>query len=143
MSKLKNGMVRLGDGVTTSTCWHMLVGAPGPGERGMVRYEGLVPMCGLCGMFGGGDHWTDQSGSDGLERAAERRHRVEMANLVLEPFGVRCTEWQGRLTVAGRTGCTLVVDHLGALWPAAEKLAGRAIDPLDPSVIERVEQRGP
>jgi hypothetical protein len=29
------------------------------------------------------------------------------------------------------------------LWPAAEKLAGRAIDPLDLKVIERVERRGP
>ena len=61
-------------------------------------------MCGLCGMFGGGDHWTDQSGTIGLERAAERRHRVAVANAVLEPFGVRCAEWQGRLTVSGRTG---------------------------------------
>ena len=97
-------------------------------------------MCGLCGMFGGGDHWTDQSGSEGLLRAAERRHRVAMANLILEPFGVRCTEWQGRLTVSGPTGRTLMADHLGALWPAAEKLAGRAIDPLDPAVIERLER---
>jgi hypothetical protein len=97
-------------------------------------------MCGLCGMFGGADHWTDQSGKEGPDRAAERRHRVEVANLVLEPFGVRCAEWQGRLTVSGRTGRSMVVDHLGALWPAAEKLAGRAIDPLDPAVIDRLER---
>ena len=97
-------------------------------------------MCGLCGMFGGGDHWTDQSGTIGLERAAERRHRVAVANAVLEPFGVRCAEWQGRLTVSGRTGRSTVVDHLGALWPAAEKMAGRPIDPLDLAVIERVER---
>ena len=98
-------------------------------------------MCGLCGMFGG-EHWTDQSGSDGLARAPEWRHRVAMANLILEPFGVRCAEWQGRLTVEGQTGRALVVDHLGALWPAAEKLAGRPIDPLDPVVIARAERRG-
>jgi hypothetical protein len=97
-------------------------------------------MCGLCGMFGGADHWTDQSGSLGLDWAAERRHRVEVANLVLEPFEVRCTEWHGRLTVSGRTGRSVVVDHLGALWPAAEKLAGRRIDPLDPAVIDRLER---
>ena len=99
-------------------------------------------MCGLCGMFGGGDHWTDQSGSDGLARAPEWRHRVAMANLILEPFGVRCADRQGRLTVEGQTGRALVVDHLGALWPAAEKLAGRPIDPLDPVVIARLERRG-
>ena len=98
-------------------------------------------MCGLCGMFGG-DHWTDQSGNDGPARAAERRHRVAMANLILEPFGVRCADRQGRLTVEGQTGRALVVDHLGALWPAAEKLAGRPIDPLDPVAIARLERRG-
>lgn len=97
-------------------------------------------MCGLCGMFGGADHWTDQSGGAGLERVAERRHRVEVANLVLRPFGVRCAEWQGRLTVSGQTGRSMVVDHLGGLWPAAEKLAGKAIDPLDPTLIERMER---
>jgi hypothetical protein len=97
-------------------------------------------MCGLCGMFGGADHWTDQAGGSALEQAAERRHRVEVANAVLEPFGIRCAEWQGRFTVAGRTGRSLIVDHLGALWPAAEKLAGRPIDPLDPAVILRAER---
>ena len=86
------------------------------------------------------DHWTDQAGGSALERMAERRHRVEAANAVLEPFGVRCAEWQGRFTVAGRTGRSLIVDHLGALWPAAEKLAGRPIDPLDPAVILRAER---
>ena len=59
---------------------------------------------------------------------------------MLEPFGVRCAEWQGRLTVSGRTGRSMVVGHLGALWPAAEKLAGRPIDPLVEAVIERVER---
>jgi hypothetical protein len=99
-------------------------------------------VCGLCGMFGGADHWTDRPGAAPLEQAAERRHRLGVANAVLEPFGVRCAEWQGRITVAGRTGRTLVVDHLGALWPAAERLAGRPIDPLDPAVIERAERLG-
>ena len=46
----------------------------------------------------------------------------------------------GSPDVNGRTGRSVVVDHLGALWPAAEKLAGRPIDPLDPAVIERVER---
>lgn len=97
-------------------------------------------MCGLCSMFGGADHWTEQSGASGSDRAAERRYRVEVASAVLELFGVGCAESQGRLTLSGPTGRSVVVDHLGALWPAAEKLAGRAIDPLDPAVIERVER---
>jgi len=35
-----------------------------------------------------------------------------------------------------------VVDHFGALWPAAERLAGRPCDPLDPEVIAAVEEMG-
>ena len=96
-------------------------------------------MCGLCGMFGVAEHWTDQAGDEAGRRAADRQHRVRVANLVLEPFGLRCADWQNRLTLTSRTGRSVVVDHLGALWPAAEKLAGRAIDPLDPEVVARIE----
>ena len=97
-------------------------------------------MCGLCSLFGDANHWTEQSGASRLDREAERHHRLEVANAVLELFGVACAESQGRLTLSGPTGRSVVVNDLGALWPAAEKLAGRAIDPLDPVVIERVER---
>ena len=90
-------------------------------------------------MFGAADHWTDQSGARCSDLAAERQHRVRVANEVLGVYGLRCAEWQGRFTVSGGTGRSLVVDHVGALWPAAEKLAGRPIDPLDPTVIARIE----
>jgi hypothetical protein len=96
-------------------------------------------MCGLCGMFGAADHWTNQSGAEAVQRMAERQHRVRVANEVLGVYRLRCGEWQGRFTVSSGTGRSLVVDHVGALWPAAEKLAGRPIDPLDPAVIARIE----
>jgi hypothetical protein len=103
-------------------------------------------MCGLCGMFGVAEHWTETSGAEVSKagaaaplRRAERQHQVRLANALLAPFGLRCADWQGRFTVTGRTGKSMVVDHLGALWPAAEKLAGRPIDPLDPLVIARAE----
>jgi hypothetical protein len=96
-------------------------------------------MCGLCGMFGAAEHWTDQAGGAAGQRPADRQHRVRVANQVLELFGLRCADWQNRFTLTSRTGRSVVVDHLGALWPAAEKLAGRPIDPLDPEVVARVE----
>lgn len=96
-------------------------------------------MCGLCGMFGVAEHWTDRSGAEGQRRRAERQHRVRVANEVLGLFGLRCADWQNRFTLTSRTGKSVVVDHLGALWPAAEKLAGRPIDPLDPELLARVE----
>ena len=96
-------------------------------------------MCGLCGMFGVAEHWTEQSGAENQQRRVDRQHRVRIANAVLELFGLRCADWQNRFTLASRTGRSMVVDNLGALWPAAEKLAGRTIDPLDPAVIAKVE----
>ncbi len=96
-------------------------------------------MCGLCGMFGAADHWTEQSGGGAVQQAAERQQRMRVANAVLSVYGLRCAEWQGRFTISGTAGRSLVVDHVGALWPAAEKLAGRPIDPLDPAVIARIE----
>lgn len=97
-------------------------------------------MCGLCGMFGVAEHWTDQSGAESQRRRVERQHRVRIANEILSLFGLRCADWQNRFTLTGPTGKSVVVDNLGALWPAAEKLAGRPIDPLDPAVIARIER---
>ena len=94
-------------------------------------------MCGLCGLFGVGGHWTD--GPGGSLGARERQQRTRAVNRVLAGHGLSCADWQGRLVLTGPTGKRAVVDHMGALWPAAEALAGRAIDPLDPAVIARME----
>jgi hypothetical protein len=41
-------------------------------------------------------------------------------------------DWSGSsYLLTGRTGRTAIVDTIADLWPAAERLAGRAIDPLD------------
>ena len=37
------------------------------------------------------------------------------------------------------TGKTEIVEDLGHLWTAAEKLLGRPCDPLDPELIDRLE----
>ena len=100
-------------------------------------------MCGLCGIFGVSEHWTDSAGADALRsRRAERQHRVRLANELLGLFGLRVSEWTSRFTLTSRTGRSQIVDHLGAVWPAAERLAGRPLDPLDPAVLDRIEQLG-
>ena len=66
-----------------------------------------------------------------------------MANAVLEPFGVRCAEWQGRLTVSRP-------DRAAAWWSTIWALCGRRPRSWpggrsirsDPAVIERVERAG-
>jgi hypothetical protein len=97
-------------------------------------------MCALCGAFGIAEHWTDDAGA--RPAAATRQHRAAIANQFLSLYGLTLAEWADRFTLTSRTGGALVVDNFGALWPAAEKLAGPACDPLDPAVLERLEQAG-
>ncbi|WP_407525071.1 hypothetical protein [Methylobacterium oryzisoli] len=94
-------------------------------------------MCGLCGALGAGPHWSDPMG--GRTPQAERQARAAAANRVLGLYGLRLAPWADRFTLTGRTGRAAVVAHLGALWPEAERLAGRPCDPLDPAVIARLE----
>ena len=101
-------------------------------------------MCGLCGVLAPGEHWTEagQAG-EGLKgrRAAETRRRerayqVRLANRVLAHYGLTLADWQGAAFVlSNRTGASEVLDHFGALWPAAEAMAKRTCDPLDPALI--------
>ena len=45
-------------------------------------------------------------------------------------------DWGGRIYVLhDRKGRSAVVDNLGVLWVEAERLAGRALDPLDPGLV--------
>ena len=105
-------------------------------------------MCSLCGVLGGNEHWTDAAARPGvftrnverIDRRRERTRRVGAANRVLAAFGMSLSDWQGSsFVLSTRTGKSEMVEDLGHLWPAAEKLSGRACDPLDPDVIARME----
>ena len=94
-------------------------------------------MCGLCGVFGVVEHWTDGS----VGSRADEQHRVTVGNRFLALYGLKLAEWSGRFTLTSQTGGSAVVDHFGGLWPAAEHLAGRPCDPLDAAMIAAVENR--
>jgi len=102
-------------------------------------------MCGLCGVFLGEAHWTDATvaatGSGGRTRRHERLHRVAQANRILKQYGLKLTDWQGSAyLLAGRTGQTVIVPSVAAVWPEAERLRKQSIDPLDERLIEALEQ---
>ena len=106
-------------------------------------------MCGLCGVLGNQANWTDGppmpfSGAR-LTRRAQRLQRVRLVNIVLAQFGLALSDWQGaQYQLSSRTGRTEVVDNLAQVWQAAERILGQACDPLDPSLLarmERIEQR--
>lgn len=105
-------------------------------------------MCALCGVLGGSDHWTDPVKREGVyvrateasQRRRERMHRISQANSMLKLFGLSLEDWQASSYILrNQTGKSEVIASLAALWPAAEKLAGRPMDPLEPAVLLRRE----
>lgn len=102
-------------------------------------------MCGLCGVLGSEGDWTDRpappvSGARATRRA-QRLQRVRVVNVVLAQFGLDLADWQGaKYQLSSRTGRTEIVDNLAQVWQAAERILGRACDPLDPLLIARMEQ---
>ena len=101
-------------------------------------------MCGLCGLFGGADHWTEASANPQVfggkqTRRAERAERVRLANRVLSAFALRLDDWQGATFVlSGPTGKREMAETLPAVWKAAASMLGRSIDPLDPRLVARL-----
>lgn len=62
-----------------------------------------------------------------------------MANRLLAPFGLKLEVWPNRYVLSGRTGRREVVNGLGELWSAAERIGGRPCDPLDADVIAAMQ----
>jgi hypothetical protein len=102
-------------------------------------------MCGLCGVFSGAAHWTDHSASLGAEaqraRRRDRRHRVAIANKVLKFYGLKLADWSGASYIlSNQTGQSQIIPDIAALWPAAEALRKRELDPLDERLIVTIER---
>jgi hypothetical protein len=98
-------------------------------------------MCGLCGVFLTETHWADSSVDGARTRRHERLHRVALTNRVLKPFGLKVSDWQGSAyIVATQTGQSSVVPSIAAVWPVAEQLRKRTLDPLDDALIEALER---
>lgn len=105
-------------------------------------------MCALCGVLGGSDHWTDAAArpgvysrvADPLQRRRERIRRVHVANRVLAHYRMQLADWQGSAFVLSTaTGKTAIVDNVSHLWAVAEQLSGQRCDPLDPTLLGRLE----
>jgi hypothetical protein len=94
-------------------------------------------MCPLCGALLT-EHWAD-----GPDARRGRVLRTRMVAEVLRGFGLTLGDWGGSAYVlADRKGRAEVVHDLSTLWLEAERLAGRALDPLDPAVVAALRDRG-
>jgi hypothetical protein len=111
-------------------------------------------MCSLCGILGADGHWTDRVADprDGQSAALatgrvsgthrqERLRRCALANRVLAHYRLRLGDFEGQSYVLrSATGRSEVVPDLTGIWAAAERLAGRPCDPLDPALIAALER---
>jgi hypothetical protein len=106
-------------------------------------------VCVLCGEFVSRIHWTERPAerrarafedararhdNQRLQRR-ERIRRTAVANEVLRFYGLKVQDWAGsKYVLRDGKGRSALVQDLGSLWPVAEKLAGRPLDPLDPAL---------
>ena len=108
-------------------------------------------MCSLCGILAGRGHWTESASSPEVfagrtevhTATRERQQRTRVLNVVLAHYGLSIADWTaGKSVLRSATGRTAMVDNVGELWPAAERLAGRPIDPLDPTLLSALAPSG-
>ena len=106
-------------------------------------------MCALCGVLGGAEHWTAAAArpgvftrnTDAASRRRERTSQVAAANEVLKHYRVSLIDWQvTAFVLSSATGKTEIVDTLGHLWTAVERLTGKPCDPLDAELITLMER---
>ena len=106
-------------------------------------------MCILCGEFVTRIHWTERHTEDKARasidagakdenrrnRRRERTRRAAVTNGVLRHYGLKVSDWSGtKYVLRDGKGRSELVQDLGSLWPVAQKLAGRPLDPLDPAL---------
>ncbi len=99
-------------------------------------------MCGLCGVLGVEDHWSDTLDTDvdgealRLARRRDLAKRAGLANALLKTTKLKLKRWQtSGFMLSTATGRTILVPHLAALPAHLETLTGSAIDPLDPDFL--------
>jgi hypothetical protein len=109
-------------------------------------------MCSLCGILGADGHWTDrladpQDGQPAAQarqasgtRRKERLQRCALANRVLAHYRLKLADFEGQsYLLRSATGRSELVPDLVGMWAAAERLAGRPCNPLDPALIAALE----
>ena len=106
-------------------------------------------MCILCGEFVSQIHWTERNAEDKARasvdagakdenrrnRRRERVRRAAVTNEVLRHYGLKVSDWSGtKYVLRDGKGRSELVQNLGSMWPVAQRLTGRPLDPLDPAL---------
>jgi hypothetical protein len=96
-------------------------------------------VCVLCYGLAGEEHWTDaRLGPEPAAALKARRRRILVR--VLGAHGLDYSDDPTGLTslISDRKGNVAVARSLGEVWAAAEQVAGRRLDPLDPALLDRL-----
>lgn len=104
-------------------------------------------MCALCAVLGSSRYWTDAAGRAEFEangtkvsKRHEHARRAQLANAVLQTFGVTLKDWgASSYVLENAAGQSESVYHLNGIWAAAERLSGVVCDPLDDGLLARLE----
>ena len=101
-------------------------------------------MCVLCYELLPDGHWSDGVSSEGEGGAPLRARytRARILSAVLAPYGLTVTDpgSGSHCTVADRKGAAEVAAGLPAVWQAADRLAPRPVDVLDPALLAALER---
>ncbi len=105
-------------------------------------------MCVLCAQMLNEIHWSERQlrpewitrGAGEATRRRERRARIALIGAVLRHYGLEIADdWSATNYLLGdRKGNRQVLAGLGELWPAAGRMAGRVLDPLDEALLDRL-----
>lgn len=95
-------------------------------------------MCANCGFPAAQGHWTDAGARSGFDRIRGRLRRAQVLAPVLAAYGLAVhDDGSGDgFVVSNKTGHQVMVNSLGELWEAAERIAGRPVDPLDSRFVD-------
>jgi hypothetical protein len=97
-------------------------------------------MCILCYGLTGEEHWTDAR--IGAEASATvRARRRALLTRVMSAHGLDYSDDPTGLTslISNRKGNVEIARSLGEVWAAAENLAKRPLDPLEPALLQRLD----
>ncbi|AMH42792.1 hypothetical protein AXG89_41620 (plasmid) [Burkholderia sp. PAMC 26561] len=89
-------------------------------------------MCGMCGLLGGGNHWSNSGLPADSANVRRRRHlQVSLANRILTTFRLSLDDFQGQsFILRSPTEAAELVADFSEIWKVAEKMLGRSLDPL-------------
>jgi hypothetical protein len=94
-------------------------------------------MCSACGFPAAPGHWTEAGLADASDRLRARFRRAQVLQSILPAYGLTAHDG-GQvpgIQLSTLTGNQVIVRDLEEVWPAAERLTGHVVDPLDPRFL--------